>query len=254
MDFITGNKFKKISDFIFDENGFVKTKVNNEIPIYFVKTDYVETFFLNYKPKTYYKIITHNSDYPITEKFKNFLEDHNLIKWFGQNIDYKHPKLISIPIGIANERWTHGDESTLTKIVESNYKKENLIYCNFDINTNFKERTKCLDSIKKNGLNMDSRLGFKEYLTKLSKSFFTISPNGNGIDCHKTWESMYLKTIPIVTESHNISFYENYPIYIIKDWETFDIKKISIELYNDLIRKYDDKIIDFDYYFNKLKK
>lgn len=81
---------------------------------------------------------------------------------------------------------------------------------------------------------MSEKLPFKDYLTELAKSYFVISPNGNGIDCHKTWEALYLKTIPIVTKSINIDYYKNYPILIIENWRDFNIKNITIDMYNTL--------------------
>ena len=45
-----------------------------------------------------------------------------------------------------------------------------------------------------------------------------LSPRGNGIDCHRTWEALYLDIIPIVWHSTLDSLYENLPIIIINDW------------------------------------
>jgi len=254
MQLITGNKFKKISDYILDENGFNKTDNNNSIPIFFIKTDFIVTFFNHYKPNSPFKIITHNSDYPIDNRFSIFLDDENLICWFGQNINFKHKKLISIPIGIANEIWEHGNESIIKNHILDNSEKNNLIYSNFDINTNYYERQKCYNSLIKNNLIMDERINFDNYLPKLKRSYFTLSPNGNGIDCHKLWESMYLKTIPIVTKSINVEFYKDYPLFIINDWDEFNVDNITIELYNDIISRYDENKLNINYYYKLIKE
>ena len=116
MNIITGNKFKIISDYILDENGFRKNSVINNVPIFFIKTDFIDVFFKNYKPSYPYKIITHNSDYHISDKHKKYLDDIKLISWWGQNIDLQHNKLKSIPIGIANEQWEHGNEDLIKNI------------------------------------------------------------------------------------------------------------------------------------------
>jgi hypothetical protein len=79
---------------------------------------------------------------------------------------------------------------------------------------------------------MSNKLPFKEYLEELSKSYFVISPNGNGIDCHKTWEALYLRSIPIVTKSINIDFYRDYPIIVIDDWSKFNPNDFNVDLYN----------------------
>jgi len=233
---ITGNGFKSISDFILDENGFTKTEINNYIPIYFVKTDLLDIFCKKFKPNSEYKLITHNSDFPVNKRYLKLLKDKNLVKWFGQNIENTHPKLISIPIGIANEIWEHGDQNIFNKhMLQFNDCKKNLIYCNFEVSTNPIERGKCMQSMIKNKIPIAPKCSFDNYLKELKNSYFSISPNGNGVDCHKIWESMYLKTIPIVTRSINISHYTNYPILIINDWNTFDKSILSKDLYNEII-------------------
>ena len=254
MQIITGNKFKKICDYILDEKGFNKTEVTNEIPIYFIKTDFLSLFFTRYKPNHEYKIITHNSDYPIDIKFMNILEDVNLVYWFGQNINFEHKKLKSIPIGIANEMWDHGNEEVLLKIINQDNKKSKIIHCSFDINTNRYERIQCVNSMNRNNLVMYQREKFEDYLTSLSNSFFTLSPNGNGIDCHKLWESLYLKTVPVVTKSINIDFYKHLPIYVIDSWSHFNINDLTEDLYYDIIKKHNIEKISLDYYLNKIIK
>jgi len=47
---------------------------------------------------------------------------------------------------------------------------------------------------------------------------FVISPHGNGLDCHRTWESLVLGNIPIVKRSSLDPLYEGLPVVIIDDW------------------------------------
>jgi hypothetical protein len=47
---------------------------------------------------------------------------------------------------------------------------------------------------------------------------FVVSPQGNGIDCHRTWEAMALGCIPIV-KSHELDpLLSQFPILIVPDW------------------------------------
>lgn len=244
MEFITGNKFKRICHYSYDEEGFIKHSEPNENEILriFVKIDYVHNFF-SHKQNKPFILFTHNGDLSVDNSYLNYMSESNLIKWYGQNINTTHPKLESIPIGIANEKWDHGNESIFLEVIHQNLIKERLIYVNFDVNTNRIERNYCLSELNKRGIEMNNKLPFKEYLEEVSKSYFVISPNGNGIDCHKTWESLYLKTIPIVKKSINIDFYKDYPIIIINEWSEFNPSVYTVELYNEIM-------IDFD--INKL--
>lgn len=246
MDFITGNKFKRSCHYSYDEQGFIKHNEpkDDEILRIFVKIDYVHNFFTQKQDRPYI-LFTHNGDLPVNEGYLKYLDDVNLIKWYGQNIMTNHPKLSSIPIGVANEIWPHGDECIFNEIISENNNKERLLYMNFDVNTNRNERNYCLEQLNKKGLSMHCNLPFKEYLREVSKSYFVVSPNGNGVDCHKTWEALYLGAIPIVTKSINIDFYKNLPILIINDWESFDMTIITKELYEKIWGDFNNKKLDF---------
>jgi len=163
-------------------------------------------------------------------------------------VDTVNPKLQSIPIGIANEIWPHGNEDVLTKIKNENNIKNNLIYANFNISTNFEERIHCMREITQKGVSISENKNFEDYLRELSKSFFNISPNGNGVDCHKTWESIYLKTIPILTNSININFYRDLPIIVIDNWSSFDTGLLTEENYYKIWNEFNPKILNVEYY------
>lgn len=252
MEFITGNKFKSLANYVFDEQGFIKQSNPVNVPIYFVKIDLVNIFYQSYKPSSEFILITHNGDLGVTHEHLLILNDPFLIKWFAQNIHIQHPKLISIPIGIANEIWSHGDINTLDEIRNIDIQKNNLIYTNFDVNTNFTERTKCITAINKHDIRLTPKKPFREYLIDLKSSYFCISPNGNGVDCHKHWESLYLKTIPIVTKSVNSLSYIGLPIFYIDSWESFDPNILTIETYNNIMTNFDINSLDMSYYKNSI--
>ena len=106
--------------------------------------------------------------------------------------------------------------------------------------------------MKKNNIEMSEKKDFKTYLKDLAESYFSISPNGNGIDCHKLWESLYLKTIPIVTKSINVNYYSELPILVIDNWETFDSSILSEQRYFEIMKIWDESKLDFNYYKNKI--
>ena len=48
---------------------------------------------------------------------------------------------------------------------------------------------------------------------------FGASPHGNGLDCHRTWEMLYLGMIPVVKTSSLDVLYRELPVVILEDWE-----------------------------------
>jgi len=47
---------------------------------------------------------------------------------------------------------------------------------------------------------------------------FEASPRGNSIDCHRTWEALLLRTIPIVKTTPMDPLYKGLPVAIVQDW------------------------------------
>ena len=167
-------------------------------------TDWVDSFRKNILPKIDYqfKLITHNADQGIGQSDLDLLQDPRLIRWFGMNCHIEHEKLTPIPIGIANEKWPHGDEKLLQKIIDLNIPKVNKIYCNFDPKTNPIRRTILNELRHRTDIDFEqNNLNQEDYWRKLASYKYVISPPGNSVDCHRIWESIYLRTIPICLNS-----------------------------------------------------
>jgi hypothetical protein len=47
---------------------------------------------------------------------------------------------------------------------------------------------------------------------------FVLSPLGNGLDCHRTWEALALGCIPIVRSSPLNTLWEGLPVWIVNSW------------------------------------
>jgi hypothetical protein len=246
INYIKGENFEKICDYVLDVKGFKKNDIKNDIPKFFVKTDLIKQFFNEYAPNKKFILITHNSDLSVDSKYKHYLEKNsNLIKWYAQNVDYKHEKLIPIPIGIANKQWPHGNISILNHIIYKNYDKEKLLYANFNTKTNPKARNYCLKFIDTKFV--ENNVSFELYLKNLAKSCFSICPIGNGIDSHRIWESLYLKTVPIAENTYNIRYLKekyNLPMILINDWSELPNLKLDNSAYINLIQNYKISILN----------
>lgn len=53
---------------------------------------------------------------------------------------------------------------------------------------------------------------------RYASSPFVLSVEGNALDCHRTWEALYLGSIVITKTSTLDSLYKDLPVVIIKDW------------------------------------
>jgi hypothetical protein len=192
---------------------------------------YLFNILEKYKINTPIVLFTGHSDETIDEKYLPLLNSSKLLHWYSINVDIEHDKLTPIPIGINS---TKSNVDILDNLTSQNIIKDNLYYVNIGVGNHrgTKERQKCLQYAQK-----DNRFGLtrQEYFEELSKSYFTLSPNGNGIDCHRHWESLVLKTIPVVTKSYLTEYFSKIvPMVIIDDWSQFTPDMLSIDLYKDL--------------------
>jgi hypothetical protein len=70
---------------------------------------------------------------------------------------------------------------------------------------------------------------------------FVISPHGNGLDCHRTWEALALGCIPIVKRSPIDKLYEDLPVLIVKEWSD-----VTLELLLSTLTTFKDKLFNLD--------
>ena len=183
------------------------------------------------KLKNPFTLILHNSDDEFGEKQLKYLDIPNCKEIYTQNMNVNHPQVEPLPIGMANSCWDWGDSKIMDEVIKEGYTDLNpyFIYANFTKGDGirYERRKDCFDILSNNGIIMQESTDYKSYLQELKKHKFCISPEGNGIDCYRTWEALYMKTIPICKRSIMIEeFAKIFPIYIIDDWSELDINKI----------------------------
>lgn len=244
-EFINGENLKKICDLVIDQNSINSKRTYKNNQLIFCKTDYLGSFFNEIKDdKNKYILISHQSDYEINERVFSY-KPQNVKKWFAQNVNYQHPDLIPVPIGIENhEGPSKGQFIDLKELenydIKEKYQKNNLLYSNFNVN-NHQDRIKWVKQIESIGLNVVlQKKSFDNYVKDLKNSYFCSSPRGNGIDCHRTWESLYYDCIPIVHKHFIYNFFDAPIIQIEKETQ------ITNNFLNELKNKYFEKDFEFD--------
>jgi hypothetical protein len=228
--FISGDSFRANADFTWDElSKDIDPELVQHGSIIFLKTDFMEEFFTTVHPHIPYPyiLVTHNSDFHVPGKYGAYLDDPKIMAWFGQNVENcDHPHLHRIPIGIANQMWRHGNVETFKhmQLQTSGSERNILLYMNFSPGTFLEERSKVVEMFKDKPYCVASepQKDLSAYLADLADSKFVLSPRGNGLDCHRTWEALLMGAIPIVRTSSLDPMYEDLPVVIVKDWSEID--------------------------------
>jgi len=265
IDWITGEKFVGVADFVYypegvkDCNPLVNTFCYcdlKETNIVYTHTMYVRQLFdAIRKLKSKFIVVTHNCDENVNDA--SILPD-NVIKWYSQNVNVNHPRIQSIPIGLENDKWfknLHKKDKMEAKLRMPKNNK-NLVYLNSNVKTNPKERQPLYDLFEKKrwvtsekGVNGK---GFDEYIDNIYNHKFVFCPDGNGIDTHRLWETLYLGSIPIVRMGVNVRFYSRLPILYVDRW-----KDVDEGLLNDMFHSFEKQVWDkdmltFEYWKNKI--
>lgn len=259
--FVTGDGFRSLAQHTYDELCEIKHELVAEKDIVFVRADLLHTYFKKVHPKikNEYILISHNSDENIDDNFTKYI-DEKIIHWFAQNLAIEHPKCTSIPIGLQL-RFYDTKNKVIELLKKYTYTKDRRakIFYAFSPETN----TKRIDALKALqahplGLGPKKFISVEEYYSEVSHCFFNASPNGNGIDCHRTWESLYLGTIPVLEKSHVSKYWENIglPVLLIDSWSeilTMD-ESFLIKTYSNLQSKLSSPSLYMNYWTDMILK
>lgn len=176
-------------------------------------------------------LITGHGDYPITKEiFERARTQIPFKKWFGTNVEYDHPDLKPVPLGITNctnESTVHpiyGDNSLFFDVLKEPLQKQHLLYMNFDIGTYPQERVPLQAAFRgkpwtTEGIPQPTREGRRRFLQDIYRSKFVLCPRGNGVDSHRLWETLYLRSIPIVKRHLTHKGLEDLPILFVDSWD-----------------------------------
>ena len=165
-------------------------------------------------------LVTHNSDQNIdnTPAVNRLLNDVNVVRWYAQNVNYHHPKLHFVPIGIANSMWDHGNLSLFERL--NTNEKTHDIYMYFDIYTNPDKRIPCMEALA-DKIEFLPKMDVRANLERMAKYRYCICPEGNGLDTHRLWEAYYLHMVPILLRSTHTEIIEKQcglPMILLDEW------------------------------------
>lgn len=225
--------------------------------IVFCKTDFIFELFsiLSRVSKNInISIITHQAAQPSIDKSLFSMKPKCVQNWFSINVNYSHPNLIPIPLGINNDYSQVGLKiHDFKKIVKNlDFYKNILAYLNFSSNTNSEKRLKILqDYQSQDWVYVNFGISNSVYMNEIASSKYIFSPPGWGIDTHRFWEALYLHSIPIVENSINISMFKMYPILIYDNNDIISKTKL-LNNYEELSREFDFDKLTISWWFKNI--
>jgi hypothetical protein len=241
---------------------------NDLLKSVYVCTDALENFsnnFLNSIERKF-NLISGDSDICVDANFignqaiAQILEHPLLNKWYAQNLNINNHKIGSIPIGMDyHTMWEIPGLWGLTK--QSSIAQERALidvlagapatlnrfstaYCSWHFAIERGDRKDCYEKIQKEFCFFEG--GHLPRVTSWRRQvncIFVISPEGAGMDCHRTWEAMLLGCIPIVKRSAFTEIFTDLPVIVLDDWS---------ECYRGNIENLAGQMKDKKFNYNKL--
>lgn len=226
-------------------------------------------FVSKYLPNIKYKFILLSGDTDKTipdddQNNSNIILNHPLlIKWYSQNCTKITDKLKQLPIGLdyhtlANSSMSWGNQQSLIEqendismLLNMNVPKINKCYANYHLNMAFArygyDRKDAKVQVPENLVYYEpNKISRITSWKKMINYKYVISPLGNGLDCHRTWEAIILGCIPIVKTSVLDTMYDGLPVLIVQNWTD-----VTQELLDTFIPKYTNiERIKMEYWIN----
>ena len=234
----------------------------------YVASDFVYGFSLRiHEIRVPFVLVTGDSDYtlpfdlfPNETSLTSFLGNPNLTKWYVQNCVYEHEKIVQLPIGLDYHTFRQTtpleQEKSLLDIEKQETQLKIYSNCHFAMNTRYgNDRREAIFAIPRELLVLEpSYVPRIESWKHQSQYRFCLSPHGNGLDCHRTWEALCLGTIPIVKTSKLDDMYRDLPVLIVKDWKDVNETLLRETVESFQTRTFQLEKLTLQYWINRMKK
>ena len=160
------------------------------------------------------------------------LASPHLTRWFTQNLAGTHAKLRGVPIGLDLHSSAHGPLGRFLDLDAARRRApvfEERPCCAIYVDGGATTQWGGVERTDRHAVKEDlhqcslarfheGRLSQQAVWEEYGHQRFVVSADGNGLDCHRTWELILLGTIPIVRSGPLDALYDGLPVAIVRHW------------------------------------
>ena len=208
-------------------------------------------------PDKKFIIFTNLEDTPIDDFIFDKIPD-NVLSINAVNALCFGGKVNPIPYGIQRKLNVDDNRSEILLSFMSTQENtiENLLYVNHSVNTNSKERGGINELFSNNSWVKveDKRVDYHTFLSDLQKSKFMICPEGNAVDCHRNWEVLYMRRVPVIKKNAYLEYLlRDYPVLFVNDYvEVTEEYLLSNEHLFDQMQEIDLDNLNIQTFYDKI--
>jgi len=172
-------------------------------------------------PDMRFIIFTNLEDTPTDEYIFDAIPE-NVLHISAVNAIAYGGKVSPAPYGVQRRMNDGDDRIDLLKTImwESDYEYPYYLYVSH--NEDSHEERKGIKELFRNNtwaIVDESRVSYKDFLSRLKQCKFMICPRGNAIDCHRNWEVLYMRRVPVMKRNSYLEqLFKNYPVLWVDDF------------------------------------
>ena len=212
-------------------------------------------------PEMKFVIFTNLEDTPLDEHIFDCIPD-NVLRVCAANSMVWSEKVIPAPYGVQRRMHMNDDRiEVLKRYMEKDSKKVprsfRLLY--IGINENSHPDRKGLTEMFMDDAwaSIDTgRVDYETFLDRMWRCKFVLCPRGNAIDCHRNWETIYMRRVPVMKRDPYLEkLYAPYPVLWVDDYSevTEQLLIDNNQLFLDA-QEADLSSLDLNNFFDKWKK
>lgn len=192
---------------------------------------------------------------PSEDSDLSLLRDPRMMVWYSTNLNFEaHDKLKPIPIFLdlhfqrntwaGRPQWDSPESmyEAMHKIRRQHSKspvqrRRGAVLGHMSMTHSRRKNMSAVSRL--DGVVVQPRVDLTSYWTNVLCVYrFGLSPRGNGIDCHRTWEMLFFNMIPIVERSSMDSVYAGLPVVIVDAFEDITSHQLDVwwDLYKDEVQ------------------
>jgi len=234
--------------------------------------------------KSGFSLVTCDSDIAISDSllahpaFVHLMNNSLLEAWYAQNLVLKsrfaipnNTKLHALPIGMDYHTmwenpgfWGHerqspvAQEFALLSVLRDAKPFHNRVpvgHCNFHLASPRGDRKECFEQIEHRACLFEA-VRFPRFYSwvRQAQCMFVLSPEGIGIDCHRTWEALLLGCIPVLKRSAFTSIFDGLPVVLLNSWAEFTVSRVNSEINRIASEKFDFSKLFMAHWIGKISR
>ena len=175
-------------------------------------------------PEMKFIIFTNLEDTPLDEYIFDCIPD-NVLRVCAVNSIVWNEKVVPAPYGVQRRMSLNDDR---IEVLQTHMNKEStkvprsfrLLYVGINENSHEERKGLTKKFLDETWATVETgRVDFETYLDRMWRCKFVLCPRGNAIDCHRNWETIYMRRVPVMKRTPFLEeLYKDYQVLFVDDY------------------------------------